>query len=212
MGTKQGLILAFALMSVSGCALLERLVRPAGAPEPTFAFVEPAPAAVSQPAEAVPVVETALSAPAAPAVSEQPARPFLTLSGPVDLPPRLVEPHITVMAPVEVSPGPGAGIYGAFCKDCHGAAAQGYGRNSGDLPIKPADLTTLSLNAGGAFPAQTVIDRVQTAPGEFHRAIQPEFGRTLTGPLVEWVTPDGQRIMTPQGLFDVLVYLESLQV
>ncbi len=161
------------------------------------------------PVVAAPVQEQA-SRPAP--VESQAARPFLTLSGPVTRPPLLVEPHVSVVAPMEVSTAPGAGIYASYCKDCHGQAAHGNGRFASDLPVKPSDLTTLSVNAGGAFPAQRVIDTVQAAPGAYHRGAMPQFGTTMDEGLVEWVTPAGEMILAPQGLLDVLVYLESLQV
>jgi mono/diheme cytochrome c family protein len=136
----------------------------------------------------------------------------VSLAGPVRDTPFLVEPQVTVMAPVEVSTAPGAAVYTAYCRDCHGRTARGDGRFARDLPVKPADLTTLSVNAGGSFPAARVIETVHGYPGQYHRGLMPEFGATLDGPLVEWVSPEGEVILTPRGLLDVVIYLESLQV
>ncbi len=124
----------------------------------------------------------------------------------------LVEPQVTVITPPRAVPvTQGASLYAGWCMDCHGAEARGFGRVSGQMTVKPTDLTTLALNNGGTFPARRVIGAMQGA-GAYHRGLMPEIGGALDGPLVEWIGPDGTPHLTTQSTMDLIVYLENLQV
>lgn len=112
---------------------------------------------------------------------------------------------------VEEAEHPGARIYADNCAHCHGVGGQGDGIAAGDLPIPVPDLTGLTLAHGGVFPADLVLETVHGYPGKFHRGSMPEFERELSGPVVEWRSPEGEIIMTPRGLLDVVTYVESLQ-
>ena len=181
---KTGVVLAVVLVSLSGCAFLQRLTRPA----PSTEIIS-------------------LSGPGV-----APRNEIISLSGPRVATPHLVTPQITVMEPMTVSVVPGAQAYGAYCAECHGADARGHGYQAPRLLHKPTDLTTLSLNGDGTFPAQRVIETVQAGPGDYHRAILTGFSGALEGPLVEFVSDSGDAILAPRGLVEVLAYLESLQV
>ena len=137
----------------------------------------------------------------------------ITLSGAVS-PARvhLVEPQVTVMAPPTVVPSaPGGLLYAQWCSDCHGAQGHGNGPVAGQMPVKPRDLTTLSLNNGGSFPAASVMDAMQGG-GAYHRGLQPEIGAAMDGGIVEWIAPNGLPMMTTQSTMNMIVYLESLQI
>jgi len=107
--------------------------------------------------------------------------------------------------------GSGQVIYDSYCVTCHGSAGQGDGRIADQLPVPPANLTLLSDTNDGVFPTERVMTQIYGYPGRFHQGMMPEFGPILDGPLVEWTGPDGQTVMTPQALIDLVSYLESLQ-
>lgn len=106
---------------------------------------------------------------------------------------------------------PGKVIFDSYCVTCHGDGGQGDGRIAAELPMAPADLTQLSASNGGTFPAEAVMMQVYGYPGRSHLGMMPEFGPVLDGPSVEWTSPEGQTIMTPQALLDLVLYLETLQ-
>jgi mono/diheme cytochrome c family protein len=83
----------------------------------------------------------------------------------------------SVMAQVEVPPGPGpgheVGVHGTggevtsgklmfrqYCAPCHGMDAKGDGPVADTLKKKPADLTVLSKNNGGKFPYDHVYNMI----------------------------------------------------
>lgn len=105
----------------------------------------------------------------------------------------------------------GKTIFDAYCVTCHGASGQGDGPIADQLPAPPADLTVLGAANDGVFPAERVMTQIYGYPGRFHQGMMPEFGPILDGPMVEWTAPDGQRVMTPQPLLDLVGYLETLQ-
>lgn len=109
------------------------------------------------------------------------------------------------------NPATGKTIFDSYCMTCHGAGGQGDGPIAGQFLGPPADLTQLSASNDGVFPAERVMTQVYGYPGRFHQGMMPEFGPVLDGPSVEWTGPDGQTVMTPQALLDLVGYLESLQ-
>lgn len=108
-------------------------------------------------------------------------------------------------------PDSGKVIYDSYCVTCHGSGGQGDGRLADQLPVPPVDLTVLSVANDGVFPAERVMTQIYGYPGRFHQGLMPEFGPILDGPTVEWTGPDGETVMTPQALIDLVGYLESLQ-
>jgi cytochrome c553 len=175
----RGFALAAALMTLNNCSLLQRL---AGAPrvEPTQVALQEAPVAPA------PVTATAFSDP--------------MLSHPV---------IVSVPEPMSVSPMNGAGVFAANCAACHGANGRGYGPQAANFPVKPLDLTTLSMNHGGTFPARRVITAVNGISGGYHQGLVPAAGGSG---VVEWITPAGEAVMTSKSMMDMLIYLESIQI
>ena len=96
------------------------------------------------------------------------------------------------------SPAPGAATFASLCSTCHGVGGRGDGPVAGDLPVPPADLTTLAARNGGAFPRDAVIAQVYGYPGRYHGAIMPEFGPLFDGVTVTVTTADGARVETPR--------------
>lgn len=105
----------------------------------------------------------------------------------------------------------GQSIYESFCVSCHGPSGQGDGPIADQLPSAPVDLSMLSALNDGVFPAERVMTQVYGYPGRYHQGMMPEFGPVLSGPMVEWTSPQGETVLTPQPLLDLVTYLETLQ-
>ncbi|QRF65844.1 c-type cytochrome [Ponticoccus alexandrii] len=128
---------------------------------------------------------------------------------------------LRAVAPLEIRPGPlvetwdpvpGAALYAEFCTACHGATGRGDGPLGGPLPVAPADLTGLAARNGGHYPGRRILDTVHGTPGPYHRGTLPGFDRLLSGEVREWAAPDGDRILAPKGLIDLVAYVGTLQV
>lgn len=106
---------------------------------------------------------------------------------------------------------PGAESFAGLCSSCHGAGGRGDGPVAGDLPVPPADLTTLAARNGGVFPRDAVIAQVYGYPGRYHAGIMPEFGPLFGGATVTLTTADGAQVETPRALVQLVDYVQSLQ-
>ncbi|MBP0483392.1 hypothetical protein [Sagittula salina] len=138
----------------------------------------------------------------------------ITLSGPMpQTAVHLVEPQITVIAaPRPVDELAGGRAYAMWCADCHGVRGLGDGRVSGQTAEPPANLTELARANGGTLPVGPVLNRLQQAPGPFHRGIAADLMAALDGPLVDWAGPDGRPHMVTARTADLLGYLQALQL
>jgi len=115
-------------------------------------------------------------------------------------------------APEERLPS-GAQLYGDYCAACHGADARGSGPVASGVGVPVPDLTTLSARNGGVFPLVRVMSKVDgyargESPG---RAVMPELGHLLDGPLVRVDTGDGRMTPTPAKLIAIAEYIEGVQ-
>lgn len=111
----------------------------------------------------------------------------------------------------DVKPHPGRETFSLYCATCHGKSATGDGPSASKLPVRPADLTALSLSNDGVFPTEHVLATVYGYPGKHEFSVMPEFGPLLDGPKQIWVSPKGEEIMTPVAMLDLVGYLETLQ-
>jgi mono/diheme cytochrome c family protein len=105
----------------------------------------------------------------------------------------------------------GANLYGKHCAACHGKSANGDGPLAAEIGLMPANLTLLSQRNGGVFPSEDVMAQIYGYPGRHQFGGMPEFGRNLSGPIVDWVSESGEIIATPQALIDLKTYLEGIQ-
>lgn len=79
------------------------------------------------------------------------------------------------------SPADGKAMYASYCTPCHGADGKGNGRLSPSLKRRPTDLTTLSKNNGGVYPADHVVGVLShgTSTSGHDKAGMPEWAITL---------------------------------
>jgi len=68
-------------------------------------------------------------------------------------------------APVRVtSPGSGEEMFNTYCAVCHGKSGKGDGPAASALKIPPANLTLLTVNNNGKFPADHVAETIRVGP------------------------------------------------
>jgi len=116
-----------------------------------------------------------------------------------------------VGACTNLQPHSGRETFRSYCAGCHGTDASGAGPEAATLPVQPADLTALRSTNGGVFPTEQVMATVYGYPGRHAFSVMPEFGPLLDGPKQIWVSPDGEEVMTPVALLELVSYLETLQ-
>jgi mono/diheme cytochrome c family protein len=105
----------------------------------------------------------------------------------------------------------GAAFFAENCASCHGSDGRGLGVSSADLEQSPRDLTTLSAQNGGTFPAARALSYIYGDPDDGHLArVMPQFGPDMAEDLVP-IEIDGVLTPTPRELAGLLVYLESIQ-
>lgn len=111
-------------------------------------------------------------------------------------------------------PDPGQVAFGQMCADCHGLDARGDGPKAALLPVRPADLTTLSARVGGAFPMLHVIgviDGSDRDAGHNGPSPMPAFGALVGGQSAAIDTPGGTVLFTRGVILSIAYYLESVQ-
>src|SRR5579862_4202324 len=68
-----------------------------------------------------------------------------------------------VPAPI-TSAASGEEMFNAYCAVCHGKGGKGDGPAASEFKIPPANLTLLSVNNNGKFPADHVAETIRTGP------------------------------------------------
>ena len=109
-------------------------------------------------------------------------------------------------APV-TSPQSGKEMFQAYCASCHGSSGKGDGPAAAALNTRPVDLTALSKNNGGKFPA----DRVASILGG-QASVTAHGNRDMPvwGP-VFWNMSQGHESEVRQRIANLTHYIESLQ-
>lgn len=97
------------------------------------------------------------------------------------------------------------------CTSCHGTSGRGDGVMAEGLSGPPTDLTALSRENGGSFPATRALAYIWGDPKQSHLVrVMPQFGGAMADDLVP-VKLDGVYTPTPRALAGLLAYLESIQ-
>lgn len=118
--------------------------------------------------------------------------------------PQKVIKHVPVTA---TSPSSGAEMYKAYCAVCHGVDGKGKGPAADALKVPPTDLTALSKNNGGKYPALKV---AATIRGEGNLAAHGSREMPVWGQLF-WTMSKGHEGEVQQRVANLSKYIESLQ-
>ena len=105
------------------------------------------------------------------------------------------------------SPASGKGMFTNYCAACHGAEGKGNGPAAEALKIPPADLTLLSKNNGGKFPALKVGSSIRgdsdvAAHGSKEMPVWGDLFRAISG---------GHQTEVDQRVANLVSYVKSLQ-
>jgi len=100
----------------------------------------------------------------------------------------------------------GPDLFRAYCASCHGLDAKGDGPAAASLKTKVADLTVLSKNNGGKFPAARVRKVIM---GDDVLAAHGSREMPIWGPIFHQVEEDVDRGNV--RLENLVRYLESIQ-
>lgn len=103
----------------------------------------------------------------------------------------------------------GQQLYEAFCASCHGPEGKGNGPVSDALTTRPADLTRLAVDNGGAFPTDSVyayIDGREFVQAHGTREM-PVWGNIWSEVAGEPVRPEE----VEQRINELVEYLRTLQ-
>ena len=98
-------------------------------------------------------------------------------------------------------------MFTSYCAACHGAEGKGNGPAAEALKTPPSDLTALSKNNGGKYPALKVTSAIRgdVAVGAHGSKEMPVWGnlfRTISG---------GHETEVDQRVANLVSYIKSLQ-
>ena len=107
----------------------------------------------------------------------------------------------------KTSPTSGKQMFTSYCASCHGVNAKGNGPMASALKTQPANLTLLSKNHGGAYPANHVIAVIQFGtPVQSHGSVDMPVWGPVLGNMNE-VTPLERQLR----ISNLSRYLETIQ-
>jgi mono/diheme cytochrome c family protein len=112
--------------------------------------------------------------------------------------------HVPVAS---TSPVSGKEMFTAYCAVCHGTDAKGNGPAASALKMAPADLTQLSKNNGGKFPALKVTSAIRGTndlPAHGSKDM-PVWGELF------WGMSHGHEGQVQQRVSNLTKYIETLQ-
>jgi mono/diheme cytochrome c family protein len=117
---------------------------------------------------------------------------------------KTVVQHVPITS---TSPVSGKEMYTAYCAVCHGTDGKGGGPAAGALKTPPADLTQLSKNNGGKYPALKVTSALRgTADLPAHGSKDmPVWGELF------WTMSHGHEGQVQQRVSNLTKYIETLQ-
>jgi len=111
-------------------------------------------------------------------------------------------------APIkETSPASGKEMYTTYCAVCHGTDGKGGGPAASALKVPPTNLTQLSKNSGGKYPALKVTSAIR---GEGDVPAHGSKDMPVWGSLF-WNMSHGHEGEVQQRVANLSKYIESLQ-
>jgi len=111
-------------------------------------------------------------------------------------------------APIkETSPASGKEMYTTYCAVCHGTDGKGGGPAASALKVPPTNLTQLSKNSGGKYPALKVTSAIR---GEGDVPAHGSKDMPVWGSLF-WNMSHGHEGEVQQRVANLTQYIESLQ-
>ncbi len=119
-------------------------------------------------------------------------------------PPAKVIKHVPVKA---ISPASGKEMYMSYCAVCHGTDGKGGGPAASALKAPPTDLTLLSKNNGGTYPALKVTSSIR---GEAALPAHGSKEMPVWGTLF-WSMSSGHQSEVQQRVVNLTRYIESMQ-
>ena len=105
------------------------------------------------------------------------------------------------------SPASGKEMYNTYCAVCHGTDGKGGGPAASALKVPPTDLTQLSKNNGGKYPALKVSAAIR---GEGDVPAHGSKDMPVWGSLF-WSMSHGHEGEVQQRVANLTKYIESLQ-
>lgn len=128
---------------------------------------------------------------------------FALTSGAQEQPQKTIR-HVPIKA---TSPASGKEMYTNYCAVCHGAEGKGTGPAASALKAPPADLTVLSKNNGGKYPALKVASAIR---GDVDVAAHGNKEMPMWGSLFGSIS-GGHQTEVDQRVSNLNRYIESLQ-
>jgi mono/diheme cytochrome c family protein len=98
-------------------------------------------------------------------------------------------------------------MYTQYCAVCHGKDGKGGGPAASALKIPPTDLSVLSKNNGGKYPALKVSGAIREPDRPSHGSKEmPVWGNLF------WSISGGHESEVQQRMANLTEYIETLQV
>lgn len=117
------------------------------------------------------------------------------------------KPEVKHVSAPSTSAASGKQMFEAYCASCHGVSGKGDGPAAGALKSPPANLTVLSKNNGGKFPANRVTSILH---GQATVTAHGNRDMPVWGP-VFWHMSQGHEAEVHQRVANLTHYIESLQ-
>ncbi len=113
--------------------------------------------------------------------------------------------HVTIKP---TSAASGKEMYTSYCAVCHGTDGKGGGPAASALKTPPADLTMLSKNNGGKYPALKVTSTIRGGASNLPAHGSKEM--PVWGPLF-WGMSNGHDVEVQLRVTNLTHYIETLQ-
>lgn len=120
------------------------------------------------------------------------------------------QPPVVTIVVSPAQPNNGRQMYASYCANCHGLDGRGHGVTAASLQTPPADLTVLSRNNHGVYPAQHVeaVLRFGAETGGHTSKAMPVWS-TVLGKIDHINSASGN--LEAMRISNIVQYVETLQ-